>query len=87
MLPKLKNTQTFQKEINNYKKDILLLDNEDAKEKGLRIINQLMHQAHIIDQVHSPIGNTSVDPRTVRENVETISKLRFNLKKLIKESK
>lgn len=86
MIQKLQNSKRFIREINEFKKVIETIENPKLKETAINIISDLYKHIRIIDEVHNPLTNNSIDPRKVRENVEIVNDLRVKIKKIINDS-
>jgi hypothetical protein len=83
---KINQSKEFKKDIKQYKSDIERITNERTKEECNTILNKLLSEYSYVDAAHDVI-NKSIDPTTVRENVERSTKLRQCLNKIIKDSK
>ena len=87
MLPKLKNSLEFKKDLKSFQISIENIPYPNAKEKALHLLQKIMLEANILDESHNPITNNDIDPRAVRSNVENMVELRKELTKLINDSK
>ena len=83
---KITQSKEFKKDYAQYKRDIERITNERAKEECNIILNKLLSEYSYVDAVHDVI-NKSIDPTSVRENVERSVELRQQLNKVIKDSK
>jgi hypothetical protein len=77
----------LQNDIDFYKSKISDLNNQRAKDKALQIITKIEYQVKLIDEAHSERNNGYIDPRAVRDNVETLQTLRIAMRKLFKDAK
>ena len=83
---KIKHSNKFKKDFAQYKRDIDKISNDLVKKECYMLLNKLIEEFNYIDAVHD-IGNKSIDPTKVRENVERSTSLRYQLNKIIKDSK
>jgi uncharacterized protein len=77
----------LQTDIESYKSNISRLVDQRAKDRALQIITKIEYQVKLIDAAHSERNNGYIDPRAVRDNVETLQTLRIAIKKLFKDAK
>lgn len=87
MLPKLQNSQKLNLELKSYYKEIAKIENTKVREKAEKIISMIKFQAALIDEGHNIYTNTNIDPRNLRKNVEKLSELRYELKKIVRDIK
>ena len=83
---KINQSKEFKKDIAQYKRDIKTIPNESVKAECTDILNKLLSEYSYVDAAHD-VTNKSIDPTTVRENVERSVGLRQQLNKIIKYSK
>jgi|TARA_B110000503_G_C7057633_1_gene375192 hypothetical protein len=77
----------LQEDVNSYNIKILRLTDQKTKDRALQIVKKLQEQVNLIDNAHSERNNGYIDPRTVRDNVETLQTLRIAMRKLFKDAK
>lgn len=87
MLAKLKNSERFQREFNQYKKEIDSISNTDLKEKAISLLNKLKEQCILIDEGHNSRNNGYIDPRSLRDNIVNQVNVRKELNQLLKDAK
>lgn len=86
MLPKLKDTPKFKKDLYKFKKLLNSINDPKIRKTGEELLNNIINYSNIIDQEHS-ISNTNIDPKRLRSSIEELSKARLKLDKFIKDSK
>jgi hypothetical protein len=82
----IQQSNTWKKDIAQYKRDIEKINSNSAKENCYEILNKLSREYNYIDAVHN-VSNKSIDPTKIRENVENGISLRNELNRIIKDSK
>lgn len=87
MLTKLRNSERFQKEFNQYKKEIEKISIPTVREKAFALLNKLKEQCTLIDEGHNSRNNGNIDPRSIRDNIFEQVNIRKELVQLIKDSK
>lgn len=87
MLPKLKNSAKYLKEIKEYEIAIEKIQNPKIKKQNLDLLTRLKQETSYIDQAHDIANNKNIDPRKIRENIENIVSIRLKLRKIVKDSK
>ena len=85
MLPKLKDTPKFKKDLNKFRKIIESIKDPKIKDQGKLLLSDVLNQSYIIDQGHNPVANNDIDPRQLREQIEKLGDARVKLKKFIKD--
>ena len=83
---KISQSKQFKKDYAQYKRDIEQIANDSVKQDCYNMLNKLKSEYSYIDSVHD-VTNKSIDPTSVRENVERSVMLRQELNKIIKYSK
>lgn len=86
MLKKLSDTKEFKKEFRNFKRDIDTIENVDVKNQATSLLNELLSKSKFIDEGHSPIGNTLINPKNFRETINDMVQIRRSIYKLIRDA-
>jgi len=69
--------QEFQNQINR----VLIQKN---KQHAQNLLNDIIHQANLIDEGHASNNDGNIDPHTLRSNVVELTNLRVQLKNFLK---
>ena len=72
-----------------YKKDLLKFTQKvekiiDKKQKNYyqKILYEFQHKAKIIDDSHSSINSAKINPRIIRENLQELGEIRYQLENI-----
>lgn len=87
MLKKLSRSSKVVKDLKMLEKEILKIKNDRARSTGLGLLKKLQDQTNIIDSTHSIFSVSDINNEKIRENIETLAKIRQEIAKLIKDSK
>jgi len=83
----LTKSSKFLNEYRTYKTAVDKIENESAQEHGKTLLDQLLREAHTIDEAHNARNSKAVDPRTVKDNIKKLVDIRRSLDQLIKDSR
>lgn len=83
----LNNIARVKKELRLFERDIKNIQNISAREKGLKLLSQLISYINMINQGHNFSEAKKIDPINLREAIEETIKIRRSISKLIKDSK
>jgi len=84
---KLSKSSKFLNEYRTYKAAVDEIDNKTAQEHGKTLLDQMLREAHIIDEAHNARNSKAVDPRTVKDNIKKLVDIRRSLDQLIKDAR
>ena len=87
MLPKLKETLHFQRDLVKLKNQINEIQDQKIQDQAVILLSQIIEKTNLIDEGHNPHTNTNIDPRNLRENIKEILDIKTKLLKIIKDSK
>lgn len=87
MLKSLLKSKNAKKEIKDFEKQLHSITNTDAQKLGFDLLNRLKKQSLKIDFAHSSDSAADINNEKIRENIESLVKIRNDLRKLIKDSK
>ena len=87
MLKRLQESKKYKKEIREFRECIDNLDNQELKNNANSLLSQLILHLNVINETHNILSNKSINPRKIRENVESAVQIRQKLKKLVKDSR
>jgi hypothetical protein len=85
MFPKIITNEKFQKEYTDWKKSIESLENVNARQKGEKLLKDLMYHAELIDNGHDTSFLGYISPLSVRENVESLQTIRQKLTQFVRD--
>lgn len=87
MLHNLLNSKKAKKEIQKFEKELQGFTNVEAQKRGFDLLAKLKRQSIKIDFIHSTDSVTDINNEKIRENIESLVKVRSELYKLIKDAK
>lgn len=86
MLNKLSKSTKATREIKKFEAEINKIKEESAKKLGHELLQKLKYQSNVIDQLHSPLSAPSIDNEKIKENIESLVKIREKILKLIRDA-
>jgi hypothetical protein len=87
MLSKLSNTEAFQKEYNNFKKQIDSIKDSSFKDTLNNDLKKLFEFANEIDIGHSSEFNGMINPSMLSDTRTNLNNIRLNIKNKLKQIK
>ena len=81
---KLKDSDRFKKEYDDYKKVVDCISVKTAQQHGQQLLNQLQTLVSIIEQAHDTHSSPVIDPRNTRDTIIKMIEIRKELAQLVK---
>lgn len=84
---RLQDSEKFIRDVKNYERQINQITNDNARQRGLKLLNEIKAHSRLIDEAHNSRNNGYINPRNVRDNIAAQVEIRRQLNQLIKDSK
>ena len=84
---RLTNTERYQRDYKRYTLAVERIVDDKTRQQAQQLLLQFKTQSNIIDEAHNSRNNGSVDPRNVRDNIQTLVEIRQELERLIQDSR
>lgn len=85
MVPRLTKTKAFLDDFDRWKNEIESIDNEAVKEKGNRMLRDLLKHAEQIDVGHNASYGGDVRPGRLRDNLHSLQTIRYKLEQFVRD--
>ena len=75
----LSETKQYKKDIKKFTQGIDKITKSLIREEYKKTLKEFIHQCELVDNAHSSIYNRRIDPKSIRENVIELARLRKKL--------
>lgn len=82
---KLADNLKYKKDVNKFKEGIALISNQQKKNYFQKIFDNFLAQSQLIDNSHNPSSNSSINPKEIKDNVQELQQLRWQLEQMCKD--
>ena len=76
---KLSETKQYKKDIKKFTQGINKITKPLIREEYKETLKEFIHNCELVDNAHSSIYNRRIDPKSIRENVIELARLRKKL--------
>ena len=77
---KLSDTKQYKKDIQKFTQGLNKIKKPMLQEEYQKTLKEFVHQCELIDNAHSSDYSRKIDPKSIRENVIELARLRKKLK-------
>lgn len=84
---KLSNSKNYRKDLQKFENIIEKITDTKQKVYYQKLLGEFKYQAKIIDDYHSSYNAGMLQPHIIKNNVETLAEIRYQLSQLLKKFK